>query len=167
MVYFPNQENNKDKNQEHVWISHELAGSFLKELIPENITLSGEDWLHGEVMATNSIHITNGFHASASDNFHAKIGSLNGYLIPENWEPDADSNFEQVCGATKGLFVNKNPENKRNISKTKKISVYTPILQSQTYQYQLIMILKLNILKYIIHSGNLYFQINIKIQKLI
>jgi len=84
-LYFPTGDI-EDINQEHVWVSFELADNIMEEIIPQNILLNGRDWTQGEIKAQNGINITNGFHASADNPVHIHLGNLDKSLLQsENW----------------------------------------------------------------------------------
>ncbi len=112
MLYFPTGEDIKAVNQEHVWISLETAENILKELFPEDVVLGNNpDWQQGEVMATRSIHLASGFHASASDEFHLHIVEPINILEEEFWSEDNKSSI---------------PNKKKNISlsENENIAIY-------------------------------------------
>ena len=114
-VYFPNQPDNYNINQPHVWVSHETAENILKELYPDIINLPNADWQQGEMQAVNSIHITNGFHASASDELHLHTGNYINNLINEEWTEDDYKNKADK---------NKNTTSNINMPESENITIY-------------------------------------------
>ncbi len=60
----------------------------MKELYPDVINLPNDDWQQGEMQAVTSIHMTQGFHASASDKLHLHTGTYINNLITEDWSED-------------------------------------------------------------------------------
>lgn len=115
-VYFPKENDDRHINQPHVWVSYETALNILNEFFPEDIVLGNNnpDWKTGEVQATNSIRLTQGFHVSASDKFHTYIADYSNDLEPENWTP----------------LDNKSPNNTKN-----KISSLEPLSQKNITIY--------------------------------
>ena len=78
-------------------VSYETAENIMNELFPQDVVLGdvNPDWTQGEVVATRSIRLTSGFHASADDNFHAHIVEpiIDDILEEEFWVPK-EKNFK-------------------------------------------------------------------------
>ncbi|MCF6366293.1 MAG: hypothetical protein L3J35_08835 [Bacteroidales bacterium] len=67
------------------------------------------------MQAVTSIHITNGFHASASDKLHLHTGAYINNLITEEWTEDDKQNK---------TYKNKNKTSNIELPETENITIY-------------------------------------------
>ncbi len=73
------------------------------------------DWQQGEMQAVNSIHITNGFHASASDELHLHTGAYINNLIREEWTED---DYKNKANKNKNTTTSNNIKNELSTLQT-------------------------------------------------
>ncbi len=98
-------------NQEHVNVSNEFAHALQKEIIPENIILPNQYpyWNEGDVRAGNSIRLTSGFHASASDKVHLFVKPKVNCIVQTKNEI-----FSENCNIKEGNYSTKTDINSKN-----------------------------------------------------
>ncbi|MCF6365847.1 MAG: T9SS type A sorting domain-containing protein [Bacteroidales bacterium] len=110
-LYYPDEESGI--NQFHVNVSEEFAYNLLEEIIPENIILPDNHpfWNEGDVIASNSIQLTQGFHASASNEFHTYIKPRVNCIIPDKSEIFTKSSNQYESSLSKLDFIVENRDN--------------------------------------------------------
>ncbi len=114
-IYYP-----KDKNEEHVYISEACVKWLMDELVPKNIVLDNTNWNKGNVRASESITLKDGFSTIPGTKFYAYISPLqicnttsssvskNNINIIDNKQDNALTNVENI---DKFVHVYPNPNN--------------------------------------------------------